>query len=461
VPMSQNAVVPILLAMELGVGSMEMVDLMSGAQKKPEYLAINPRGKVPGMVDGDVRIGESNAIIRYLALRYKPALYPVNDKASCYSIDFAIEAFTNKIYPEHVKVVYPVMGFGPPPEDQAAANKKLAEETATWFKDHVQGKFVMGNQLSIADFKAIPFLFSQVQPNVKRNSGFTAAARVAKYCEDFCSAVKASGFLKSGGGYSIAEFIASKTDAKPMPATPSVEIAGTSTRSSGLPAGAGNVKVYGAPMSQNCIGPIMLAMATQAGKMQMVDVMNGGLKTAEYLAVNPKGQMPGMEDGTVRGGESLAILRYLGISYSGGKLYPYAKPEAAAKIDFAMEDFCANVYEAHVGVIYATMGFIGMPDDKASAASKYNEAMESWAAIHLKGPGKYVLGDTLSIADYKAVPFFFAAVQPGALKKFPTLKPPARIRKYVEDFCAEVPAHDFMKNAGGYSLAEFITMKTS
>mmetsp|Transcript_48178 Transcript_48178/g.88744 ORF Transcript_48178/g.88744 Transcript_48178/m.88744 type:complete len:206 (-) Transcript_48178:187-804(-) len=205
----------------------------------------------------------------------------------------------------------------------------------------------------------------------------------------------------------------------------------------------------------------MLAMATQAGKMQMVDVMNGGLKTPEYLAINPKGQMPGLEDGSVRGGESLAMLRYLGMSYGRGPLYPYSNPQAAAKVDFAMEDFCQNVYEAHIGVVYAAMGFIGMPDDKAAPASKYNEAMESWAAIHLKGPGKYVLGDALSVADYKAIPFFFAAVQPGVVKKFPTMAPPARIRKYVEDFCAEVPASDFMKNAGGFSIAEFIAMKAA
>eukprot|EP00971_Amphidinium_carterae_P190463 3779985-Amphidinium_carterae.1 len=35
--------------------------------------------------------GESNAILRYLAMQYQPALYPVHDKAACYQIDFALE----------------------------------------------------------------------------------------------------------------------------------------------------------------------------------------------------------------------------------------------------------------------------------------------------------------------------------------------------------------------------------
>lgn len=46
------------------------VDLAAGAHKKPEFLAINPFGQVPVMVDGDVTLADSNAILVYLALRY-------------------------------------------------------------------------------------------------------------------------------------------------------------------------------------------------------------------------------------------------------------------------------------------------------------------------------------------------------------------------------------------------------
>lgn len=46
------------------------VDLAGGAHKKPEFLAINPFGQVPVMVDGDVTLADSNAILVYLAVRY-------------------------------------------------------------------------------------------------------------------------------------------------------------------------------------------------------------------------------------------------------------------------------------------------------------------------------------------------------------------------------------------------------
>jgi len=42
------------------------VDTRKGAQHKPEYLAVNPNAKVPAIVDGDVTIFDSNAIVLYL-----------------------------------------------------------------------------------------------------------------------------------------------------------------------------------------------------------------------------------------------------------------------------------------------------------------------------------------------------------------------------------------------------------
>lgn len=40
----------------------------------PEYLALNPTGKVPTLIDGDVVIWESNTILRYLAAAHAPGL---------------------------------------------------------------------------------------------------------------------------------------------------------------------------------------------------------------------------------------------------------------------------------------------------------------------------------------------------------------------------------------------------
>ncbi len=42
----------------------------------PEYLALNPNGKVPTLLDGDLAIWESNTILRYLARQARSDLYP-------------------------------------------------------------------------------------------------------------------------------------------------------------------------------------------------------------------------------------------------------------------------------------------------------------------------------------------------------------------------------------------------
>jgi len=53
------------------------LDMQSGEHLQPEYLAINPVGKVPAIVDGDFILWESGAILLYLADKYsKSALSP-------------------------------------------------------------------------------------------------------------------------------------------------------------------------------------------------------------------------------------------------------------------------------------------------------------------------------------------------------------------------------------------------
>ena len=46
------------------------VDLLKGAENDPEFMAINPGGFIPALVDGDVTMVESIAIMEYLLARY-------------------------------------------------------------------------------------------------------------------------------------------------------------------------------------------------------------------------------------------------------------------------------------------------------------------------------------------------------------------------------------------------------
>jgi len=67
-PLSSNARKAVMAAHLLGSDVEHvLVNLATGDQRKPEFLKLNPNGKVPVLQDGDFVLTESNAIMMYLA----------------------------------------------------------------------------------------------------------------------------------------------------------------------------------------------------------------------------------------------------------------------------------------------------------------------------------------------------------------------------------------------------------
>ncbi|MDF1819850.1 MAG: glutathione S-transferase family protein [Immundisolibacteraceae bacterium] len=73
-PLSGNSRKAALTLEEVGAEyEYHSIDLMQGGQKQPDYLAINPNGKVPTLRDGDHLLWESSAIMLYLAEKFPAA----------------------------------------------------------------------------------------------------------------------------------------------------------------------------------------------------------------------------------------------------------------------------------------------------------------------------------------------------------------------------------------------------
>ena len=76
-PVSGNAYKARLLLSLLGLEFEEIgVNLMAGENRTESFLALNPRGQIPVLVDGGVTVWDSQAILVYLARRYGEAWLP-------------------------------------------------------------------------------------------------------------------------------------------------------------------------------------------------------------------------------------------------------------------------------------------------------------------------------------------------------------------------------------------------
>ncbi|NTX25850.1 glutathione S-transferase family protein [Burkholderia pyrrocinia] len=130
------------------------VNLLAGEHKRPEFLRINPAGKVPVLVDGDRVIPESAAIVLYLADKYpEKALLPVDpaQRAQAYRwVMFAVTELEQPLWriTRHT--------FLYPPEKRSPADIELAREDfatmAAILDKHLEGrKFIVGDTLTVAD----------------------------------------------------------------------------------------------------------------------------------------------------------------------------------------------------------------------------------------------------------------------------------------------------------------------
>jgi len=143
----------------------QVIDLFTGEHYKPPYEAINPNHLVPAMDDGDFRLTESSAILKYLAEKTSSPLYPkdlkerarINERMDWVNTqlcrDLAYGLVYPQIFPHHKR---------PTDEAQKETLKWGKERAAGWLKvmnDQLLGKqFLAGDKMTIADFFAAPFV---------------------------------------------------------------------------------------------------------------------------------------------------------------------------------------------------------------------------------------------------------------------------------------------------------------
>jgi glutathione S-transferase len=97
-PASSNALKVRFLLAELGL-DYERRHVPFSEPRPAEYLALNPFGRIPTLVDGELALPESNAILRYLAHREERYdLYPSEPRERA-PVDAALDAWSTQIRP--------------------------------------------------------------------------------------------------------------------------------------------------------------------------------------------------------------------------------------------------------------------------------------------------------------------------------------------------------------------------
>jgi len=139
------------------------IDFASEEQRKPTYLAINPKGRVPSLVTPQGILTETPALLAWVAQTYPEArLAPLGDPFA-----FAkLQAFNAYICSTvHVAHAHRMRGYRW--ADDAAAieamKRKVPESVTNAFllieQDMLEGPYVMGRDYSVAD----PYLFTLAQ----------------------------------------------------------------------------------------------------------------------------------------------------------------------------------------------------------------------------------------------------------------------------------------------------------
>jgi glutathione S-transferase len=126
--------------------------------RKPEYLAINPRGRVPAIVDDGFALFESTAIVAYLEDKYPtPSLLPKDIRARAIARRIAAEVDADLAAPSHALIDLLFASETPTPESVTEAKDALVQELARFESYVLEGDTFVG-EITVAEFAAYPFL---------------------------------------------------------------------------------------------------------------------------------------------------------------------------------------------------------------------------------------------------------------------------------------------------------------
>ena len=171
---------------------LKTISFDAGDLKAEGYRRLNPRGRVPVLVDGGFALYESAAIVEYLADKYA-------DQAHLFSADMKQRAIERRMvreadqyFAEPMEKLVSAILFTPQEkwdsEKIVAARTEIAHELAFW-ETAIAGDYLAGD-LSAADFTLYPLL-ALVQRMAQRRSDLAPEAMTGPKITDWAARMEA------------------------------------------------------------------------------------------------------------------------------------------------------------------------------------------------------------------------------------------------------------------------------
>ena len=126
-----------------------------GRNHDPDYLAMNPNGRVPTLVDGDFVLWESNSIMRYLVLAYGNGspVYPEAAKQRA-AVDRWLDWTLSTLQPVDRPVFWALVRTPVEKRDHVAIQKDADAEAIQWRiveNQLASRRFIEGDDFTLAD----------------------------------------------------------------------------------------------------------------------------------------------------------------------------------------------------------------------------------------------------------------------------------------------------------------------
>lgn len=158
------------------------------------------------------------------------------------------------------------------------------------------------------------------------------------------------------------------------------------------------LKIYGIPRSR-AFRTLWMAKELGLDYENIATDNMGGSRQPEFLAINPNGHIPAIDDGGFRLWESMAINLYLAKKYSAGNLYSLRLEDEAQAWQWS---FWAMT-EIERPLLTALFNRALYPEDKrdASAADEAERQLQQPLKVLDGAVSKtaYLLGDSFTVAD--------------------------------------------------------------